>query len=210
MPTEQDYKAALALALDTLARLDIDECCAMTGLSVEGAGAYQRRVIIPYLGHIYSLSISDGNIAFENGDVSIKLPDQVLLLHYLITSSGAPVENRWITFREVPSGPFYYPSFVKRAITPLVRSIGQTPAILEQVAQTIGQIAKTPGDIALKVIPLPRVPVVLSLWKGDEEFPPEGNVYFDASVSSYLPTEDIAYIAGAVVYKVLAIARGLM
>ncbi|MBW2319078.1 MAG: DUF3786 domain-containing protein, partial [Deltaproteobacteria bacterium] len=145
-----------------------------------------------------------------NGDVSIKLPDQVLLLHYLITSSGAPVENRWITFREVPSGPFYYPSFVKRAITPLVRSIGQTPAILEQVAQTIGQIAKTPGDIALKVIPLPRVPVVLSLWKGDEEFPPEGNVYFDASVSSYLPTEDIAYIAGAVVYKVLAIARGLM
>jgi len=78
------------------------------------------------------------------------------------------------------------------------------------VAQTIGQIAKTPGDIALKVIPLPRVPVVLSLWKGDEEFPPEGNVYFDASVSSYLPTEDIAYIAGAVVYKVLAIAMGLM
>ena len=210
MPTEQDYKAALALALDTLARLDIDKCCAMTGLSVEGADTHQRRVIIPYLGHIYSLSISDGNIAFENGDVSIKLPDQVLLLHYLITSSGVPVENRWITFREVPSGPFYYPSFVKRAITPLVRSIGQTPAILEQVAQTIGQIAKTPGDIALKVIPLPRVPVVLTLWKGDEEFLPEGNVYFDASVSSYLPTEDIAYIAGAVVYKVLAIARGLM
>jgi len=49
--------------------------------------------------------------------------------------------------------------------------------------------------------------VVLSLWKGDEEFPPEGNVYFDASVSSYLPTEDIAYLAGAVVYKVIGMAR---
>ncbi|RLB83264.1 MAG: hypothetical protein DRH15_05615 [Deltaproteobacteria bacterium] len=209
MPTEQDYKAARALAIDTLARLDIDKCCAMTGLSVQGAGTHKRRIIIPYLGYKYCLIISDKNIAFENSDVSLKLPDQVLLLHYLITSSGVPVEDRWITFREVPSGPFYYPSFVKRAVTPLVRSIGQAPAIFKQVAQTIGQIVETPADIALKVIPLPRVPVVLSLWKGDEEFPPEGNVYFDASVSSYLPTEDIAYIAGAVVYKVLAIARGL-
>ncbi len=51
---------------------------------------------------------------------------------------------------------------------------------------------------------------MLSLWKGDEEFPPEGNVYFDASVFSYLPTEDIAYIAGAVVYKVIGLARNIL
>jgi len=54
---------------------------------------------------------------------------------------------------------------------------------------------------------LSRVAGGLFLWKGDEEFPPEGNVYFDASISSYLPTEDIAYLAGAVVYKVIGMAR---
>jgi hypothetical protein len=51
------------------------------------------------------------------------------------------------------------------------------------------------------------VPVVLSLWKGDEEFPPEANVYLDKSVSSYLSTEDIAYLSGAVVYKTIGISR---
>ena len=61
----------------------------------------------------------------------------------------------------------------------------------------------------MKVLALPRVPVVLSLWKGDDEFPPEGNVYFDASVSSYLSTEDIAYLAGATVYRVIGMARGV-
>jgi hypothetical protein len=73
----------------------------------------------------------------------------------------------------------------------------------------IGQVAPSPGDKALKIFALPRVPVVLSLWMGDEEFPPEANLYFDQSIASYLPTEDIAYLAGAAVYKVIGIARQL-
>jgi hypothetical protein len=51
--------------------------------------------------------------------------------------------------------------------------------------------------------------VVLSLWRGDDEFPPEANVYFDQSIASYLSTDDIAYLAGAVVYKAIGISRGL-
>jgi hypothetical protein len=61
--------------------------------------------------------------------------------------------------------------------------------------------------MALKIFALPRVPIVLSLWRGDEEFPPEANLYFDQSISSYLSTEDIAYLSSAVVYKVIGIAR---
>jgi len=64
-----------------------------------------------------------------------------------------------------------------------------------------------PGDKGAKILALPRVPVVLALWRGDDEFPPEGNVYFDGSVSSYLSTEDIAYLAGATVYRIISMAR---
>jgi len=208
MPTQHDYETARALALDTLSRLDIEKCCTNAGLSLETASPEIKRVSIPYIDNTYTLSVHNKTIFFDDASPPLKIPDQVLLLHYLVTANGVPVEDKWITFREVPSGSFYYPAFVKRAIIPLVKCFGHAPEMLEKLAGTIGQIVELPGDKALKVLALPRVPVVLSLWKGDSEFPAEGNIYLDASVGSYLSTaEDVAYLASAVVYKVIGMAR---
>lgn len=206
MPTQDDYKTARKLALDTLAKLDIDECCVNAGLSVEIVSPAKRRVPMPYLDRTYDLIVRDEKICFDEHASAPKIPDQVVLLHYLVTATGAPIEDKWITFREVPSGSFYYPAFVKRAVAPLVKCFGQTPEMLGRVTALIGRIVELPGDVAVEVLALPRVPVVLCLWKGDGEFPPEGNIYFDASVPSYLPTEDIAYLAGEVVYRVISLA----
>jgi len=208
MPTEKDYKTARALAYDKLAERGLERCCKKAGLSFETVSLDKKRVSIPYLGKTYHLSVSDDRTSFDEGEIC-KIPDQVLLLHYLITATGVPVADEWITFREVPAGAFYYPSFVKRAIAPLVRSFGKKPELFEKTAGRIGQLVTFPGDKGAKILALPRVPVVLALWRGDDEFPPEGNVYFDTSVSSYLSTEDIAYVAGATVYKVITMARDL-
>lgn len=207
MPTQHDYETARALALDTLSKLDIETCCTNAGLSLEMVSPGIKRVPIPYLGHTYTLNVHDDAIFFDDTSGPLKIPDQALLLHYLITARGVPVAHEWITFREVPSGSFYYAAFVKRAIVPLVKCFGERPLLLGEVAQVIGQVSQSPGDKALKIFALPRVPVVLSLWRGDEEFPPEANLYFDKSIATYLPTEDIAYLAGAVVYKVIGLAR---
>jgi hypothetical protein len=206
MPTEEDYRTARALALEALRKDDITECCRKAGLSFQAVSPDKGRVPISYLGETYHLLISSEKISFDQKD-RLKMSDQVLLLHYLATATGAPMENRWITFREVPSGSFYYPSFVKRAVLPLVQHFGDRPHLLEPRGGMPGERLGGPGDKAFKVSALPRVPVVLSLWKGDDEFPPEGNVYFDASVSSYLSTEDIAYLGGATVYKTISLAR---
>ena len=209
MPTQQDYETARALALDTLSKLDIETCCANAGLSLDLDSPGIKQVQVPYLGHSYTLTVDNDTILFDDTSGPLKIPDQVLLLHYLITARGTPVADEWITFREVPSGSFYYAAFVKRAIVPLGKWFGGKPSILDGIAPVIGQVLPSPGDKALKIFALPRVPVVLSLWRGDEEFPAEANLYFDQSIASYLPTEDIAYLAGAVVYRVIGIARKL-
>jgi hypothetical protein len=182
-------------------------CCTNAGLQLEVVPPGTKKVHIPYLDRAYTLTLQNDRIFFDDASGSIKIQDQVLLLHYLITARGLPVSEEWVTFREVPSGSFYYAAFIKRAIVPLGKCFGESPSLLRDVSQVIGQVLPLPGDIALKVFALPRVPVILSLWKGDEEFPPDANLYFDKSVSSYLSTEDIAYLAGAVVYRVIGIAR---
>ncbi len=209
MPTRSDYETARALALEALSKLDVNKCCVNAGVPVDLVSPGVRQVRIPYLGHPYTLTVRDDKIAFDDASPPLKVPDQVLLLHYLITARGVPVVEEWITFREVPSGSFYYTAFVKRAIAPLQKCFGERLALLGEVARAIGQVAASPGDMALKIFALPRVPIVLSLWRGDEEFPAEANLYFDRSISSYLSTEDIAYLAGAAVYKVIGIGRQL-
>ncbi|MGC1405099.1 MAG: DUF3786 domain-containing protein, partial [Thermodesulfobacteriota bacterium] len=39
-----------------------------------------------------------------------------------------------------------------------------------------------------------------------EEFPPDGNLLFDASISKYLSAEDIAVLSGMVVYPLIGMA----
>lgn len=209
MPTQLDYETARQIAVETLLKQDLERCCANAGLSLESVSPETKRVCIPYIGHNYTLTVQKDGVVFNEARSPLKISDEVLLLHYLITARGVPLSEEWITFREVPSGSFYYASFVKRAIVPLVRCFGERPSLLNEVSGAVGQILDSPGDIALKVFGLPRVPVVLSLWKGDEEFPPEANVYLDRSISSYLSTEDIAYLSGAVVYKTIGISRQL-
>jgi hypothetical protein len=50
---------------------------------------------------------------------------------------------------------------------------------------------------------LPRIPLGLLVWRGDEEFHAAGKVLFDSSVSQYLPVEDIVVLAETVVWKLV-------
>lgn len=59
------------------------------------------------------------------------------------------------------------------------------------------------GDASVLIWAFPRVPIGLVLWKGDEEFPPAGNILFDSSIPAYLPVEDIVVLTETVVWKLI-------
>jgi hypothetical protein len=45
------------------------------------------------------------------------------------------------------------------------------------------------------------------LWIGDDEFPPEANILFDQTIGDFLSPEDVAWLAGMVVYRLIALSR---
>lgn len=51
------------------------------------------------------------------------------------------------------------------------------------------------GDFSFQAWPLPRVPITLVLWRGDEETGDGGTVLFDSSVSRYLPGLEVELAA---------------
>jgi hypothetical protein len=53
---------------------------------------------------------------------------------------------------------------------------------------------------------LPNVPARLILHAGDEEFPSEAAILFDRSVGRILTPEDVAWLAGMLVYRMMRVA----
>jgi hypothetical protein len=139
----------------------------------------------------------------------VPIAQQVLLLHYLNLTTNVKISGEWIAYQEVPDGKFYLDAFLRRAKNPMVQGFGNNPQLLVKLATEVyGATYLNQGDQAVVVKALPLVPVALILWEGDDEFSPEGTILFDRSISRVLSAEDIAWLAGMIVYPLLGMAAG--
>jgi hypothetical protein len=144
-------------------------------------------------------------IAAEPGSVHVAVA--VLLLHYLLTASGAPPAGAWKAYRELPGGLFYAASFAARAEAPLTRVFGADAAGLDAFARSAraaGGEALDLADAAFTFAALRRVPVAALVWRGDDEEPGEARVLFDAGAGEYLPPEDLAGLGGLLARRLVA------
>lgn len=197
-----DYKNARKLSVDSLAKQDQKEILARSGFEQLDESSFG----IPFLDRKYRVSWAD--FAFVDMDAAAKevpIQEQVLLLHYLeATGPAAPVGN-WVAYREIPGAGFYFSAFVKRAIDPLKKVFGKDAQSLMRIAEGLGAKAIEPGDAAFELRVLPRVPLQYILWEGDEEFEAEANILFDETAGDLLSPEDLAWLAGMVVYRLMAL-----
>lgn len=114
----------------------------------------------------------------------------LVLLHYLLEAQDVSPSGRWISEKEIPSGHQFFTgphAFPLRRILDLV---ADTPHRLAHAAATLRGASAEAGDMAFDFLVLPRVPLRLIYWRGDDEFPPAVKVRFDASVSLHLHALD--------------------
>ena len=209
MAREDDYRNAAAIARSDLAEKDpallADRCGAE--IVEEGGGASLE---LEFLGKRIRATWPDVGLSRPDSDEEVPIQQQVLLLHYLQgawKSGGPPVTGDWMAFQDVPDGKFYQDAFQRRAKLPLLKAFGERPELLADLARTAyGAERVDLGDVAVAVEALPRIRVALVVWAGDEEFPPDGNILFDRNTASYFSAEDIAWLAGMIVYPLMGMA----
>ncbi len=160
---------------------------------------------VNYLGEQYLVSYPDGIVSRKDKPDEVQINVKILILHYLITANGAPLQNKWISFKELPDGAIYIDPFTRRTINPMVKIFGEKQEQFFQLAQTMGAKKETLGDTSLTIYAFPRVPITYVLYSADEEFPASGNVLFDGSAANYLPTEDFAVVSSLIIYQLSAL-----
>ncbi len=206
MPRIDDYKAARALAVAELKKRDPREVAALSRAQYF-TEAGQQGLVVPYFGQERLIIWPEVNVTPMEGSGEISLTEQILILHYLTNTSGEPLKGENIDFRQVPGGNFYWTAFVSRAKKPLLETFGSDPEFYLQVAAALGGSPQELGDASALFQAFPLVPVTHVLWRGDEEFAPDANILFDETITRHLPTEDIAALAGASVYRLMGAAH---
>jgi hypothetical protein len=205
-----DYKNAVLLSKKDLKNEDLKELIEKSGAEPLGASGLSEGLRIKFLNKKIFISWPDMDISLDAEGGEISLQEQVLILHYLKGAGRSETEGDWIAYQDIPDGKFYLDAFNRRAKVPLVKTFGERPEILERLASEVyGAVPFDHGDVSVKVAAFPKVPVALIIWRGDDEFPPEGNIIFDRSISSILPAEDVAWLAGMIVYPLMGMAGGM-
>jgi len=204
-----DYRAAVELGRKALRETNPKRIADLSGASFEPNSDGNAVLGLEFLARKITITWPRLIISFPSGD-ELPLQEQVLIVHYLKGAKGATATGQWIAYQEVPDGKFYLDAFVRRAKNPMVQVFGDQPELLVKLAtQRYGAGSLDQGDFSVRIQALPLIPVALIIWRGDDEFPPEGTILFDRNVSEILSAEDIAWLAGMIVYPLIGMARGV-
>ena len=149
-------------------------------------------------------------VGFREGSAAeISLPEKVLICHYLLNASGESLTGQLIAFRDIPDGRFYDDAFRRRARNPFLAAFGSDLELFRKCAAVLGGAPTDAGDAAMIFHALPKIPIQVILWAGDEEFPPDATILFDAGISGLLPAEDVVVLSSMLIYRLMGIAREL-
>jgi hypothetical protein len=204
MPRIDDYINARKIAVETLSQQTITEISGRSGFELEDETWFR----IPFLNRVYRVHFPDFEFTDPAGaGIEIPIQEQILILHYMLAAGAHPLAGQWVAYREIPGASFYFSAFVKRAIDPVKNVFGQNLTGLSDTAAQLNGRAIEPGDIGFEFDVLPNVPLQLILYAADEEFPAEANILFDRTIGEILSPEDIAWLAGMLVYRLITISK---
>jgi len=203
-----DYKTAVELARAGLTEKNPKRIADLCGAAFEPGSDGKAVLHLDFLARGIDVTWPELSVSYSASGDELPIQEQILVLHYLNGAKGVEPTGQWVAYQEIPDGKFYLDAFVRRAKNPMVQVFGNRPELLVKLAgERYGAQPLNQGDLSMRVQALPMVPVLLILWRGDDEFPPEGTILFDRNISEILSAEDIAWLAGMIIYPLIGMAK---
>ena len=169
------------------------EVCRRTGACFdEYSGAYILNVFNA------SIAIHPGHREIRGtGDLCNMLLGQLShylclsILWYLVQAQDISPSGNLINPRELAGGLIFGLGSHALPLDKLAAKYGRDMAAFLKKGVSLGGECSDYGDASIKLYPFPRVPVLLVLWREDEEFPANAVLLLDATCPHYLPTDII-------------------
>ncbi|MEW5945745.1 MAG: DUF3786 domain-containing protein [bacterium] len=193
------YMKVVEAAKAALSGADVERKAAVCGFRAAGlAHAGHESVCaayeVPFMGMTNYLLYPSLELEREGGGAASRVL-QCVVLHHLHHAREAALEGRYVSFAEIPGLAPYVPAVKRRVFDVLARAYGGAPVRLGEALAAVGGRAHGAGDASGVVWLLPRVPAMVVIYGADEEERAAASMLFDASVTEFLPLEDIVAAA---------------
>ena len=107
-------------------------------------------------------------------------------LWYMTCARDIPLSNRLVQPVNLKGGHIFFRGTHVLPLDKLAtRYTHDSEAFLKRGA-ALGGRQLDYGDASVQLFPFPRIPVVIILWRGDEEFPPRADLLFDSTCELHL------------------------
>lgn len=157
---------------------------------------------VPLWGSVYVFSFPD-LVGYDSRDEPLSDFQQAMILYYLLSADGAPLTGKWVSFADLSDGRMYNAAFQGYSGNEIVKTFGfDLDGFKSACLQAGGEFADI-GNSSYVFQALPRVPLMLTYWLGDEDFPSSCKVLFDESASHYLPIDACAILGSMLTSKVI-------
>jgi len=194
MSQNSGLEEAIYLASEKLKDVDFLIRCQDIGLPTPNKEEIRFKAFgMNLLFHIPSFQLSQ-----IDSDDPLTLSDQLLVMHYLTQNKPLKETDEKISFKGYPEGQFYWQTYITRSVKPLVGFIGNDLELLKTNLQRFDWEPEKLGDFAAKIHLIGKLYMFLVYHLGDEEFPAEANVLFDACIKQVYLAEHVAILGSSI------------
>ena len=116
----------------------------------------------------------------------------LFLVHYLLRANGKESAGQWISEKDIPGGATFFrgPHTIPSDL--IAARFNNDIEMFKRRCEQLQGVPLSLADAAWRFAVTPRTPVAVLYWQGDDEFPAEAKILFDADIGSCLAA-DVVY-----------------
>ena len=168
----------------------------------------ERYLYVPMLSETYRISRESGDICREakSGWIDANSFEEVMTLLDLVCDSRDDrfLSGRWKSMTDF--GLMFHRNLMETARDPWAETFQDHPEAFHRACLALGGRPLAQGDIAYAIEFFDGLEIVLQLWFGDEEFPPNLRFLWDENALMYIKYETMYFAKGLLLERI----RGLM
>ncbi len=185
--------------------LDPEDVCKRADISYDsGTDVYQLRSF----GIRFYISPSKKEISTDSPKRDLFLSElkdlfRLSVLWYLVGAKDIPFTDRLIKPTDIKGGQRFSGGTYLLPLKEIEKKYGRDKEAFLKRGKEFGAELIEYGDVAIRLFPLPRIPVSILLWLEDDEFPARADLLFDSSCEFHIDVSDILWAIAVMSIKVM-------
>jgi hypothetical protein len=152
----------------------------------------KEHYIIKFLNVEYIVDLIEKKIYSDNENShqnKVTFIEELCILAYLINAKDISLASKLVRSENLPGGQFFFRGIHKLPTDKLEKTFGPNlKALLEASEQFNAQKCEY-GDASISLYILPRLPLTIVIWRGDEEFDARASILFDQTAAYQMPLD---------------------